>query len=512
MAWRIMLALAGTALWGAVLVLGWEASNRLRHAYDIGRVSAFKLAQSEAIRQRDAAHIAAQYGPAPPKPDWAPTRFPDRRTFFTRDHAGRDQFAQDRGEAVLVCTQRGEIVAMHLPDSPWEIRALLAPCGAGSALDCFLPSTEAEDARAAVARGHAGEWTGVRFHALRVPDRRDPMLIELLVLPRDETPSAEDKVLLAVRATKYAKIAHSYRPHYYAHSDHDPLYPQFLQSEFWTNSLGFRDVEITMPRPADRFRIVCVGGSTTVEGPRNDLTYPKLLEQRLADRFAPRDVEVLNCGVDGMGSDAELERLAEFIALDPSLLIYYSFVNDQPLILHQSRQQAGEEGTVASPIYAWSRVAAESKRRAAIPTKEALLPLIEERTFANLRRAAIELRPRNIRMAVASVARPDFERLSRVERNAFDPRYGPVLWSAGDREVMVRMVDAYNERLPDFCKEEGILYVPVAEHLRGGVELFADMVHLNMLGIERKAEIMSEALAPGIAALLEVGVEVESTR
>jgi len=42
---------------------------------------------------------------------------------------------------------------------------------------------------------------------------------------------------------------------------------------------------MTVPKPAGVFRIACVGGSTTVEGPHNELTYPNYLERMLGARF-----------------------------------------------------------------------------------------------------------------------------------------------------------------------------------------------------------------------------------
>jgi hypothetical protein len=45
------------------------------------------------------------------------------------------------------------------------------------------------------------------------------------------------------------------------------------------NSFGFRSPEIEVPKPEGKFRIVCVGGSTTNAGRTNDTTYPALLEK-----------------------------------------------------------------------------------------------------------------------------------------------------------------------------------------------------------------------------------------
>lgn len=51
------------------------------------------------------------------------------------------------------------------------------------------------------------------------------------------------------------------------------------------NSLGYRDREFTVKKPPGVVRIACLGGSTTVQGIRNEETYPALLEKLLRARF-----------------------------------------------------------------------------------------------------------------------------------------------------------------------------------------------------------------------------------
>lgn len=77
------------------------------------------------------------------------------------------------------------------------------------------------------------------------------------------------------------------------------------------------------PRRPETYRIVCLGDSFTFGlGVRDDETYPRLLEQRLADRFPGIDVQVLNAGVPGYGTADELRFLESRIdLLDPDLVI-----------------------------------------------------------------------------------------------------------------------------------------------------------------------------------------------
>ena len=65
----------------------------------------------------------------------------------------------------------------------------------------------------------------------------------------------------------------------------------FLMGQVYeTNSRGFRAAEYAIPKPEGILRIACVGASTTVEGPRNDWTYPALLEKDLRGRLGSERV------------------------------------------------------------------------------------------------------------------------------------------------------------------------------------------------------------------------------
>ena len=92
--------------------------------------------------------------------------------------------------------------------------------------------------------------------------------------------------------------------------------------------MGLRDDFVVIPKPKGLFRILCVGGSTTVAGWTNETTYPNLLEKRLKDSFPDVSSEVINCGVSGLNSNSELEKIGDYLALNPDLILEYNAVND----------------------------------------------------------------------------------------------------------------------------------------------------------------------------------------
>ena len=94
------------------------------------------------------------------------------------------------------------------------------------------------------------------------------------------------------------------------------------------NSKGLRDVEHAYDKPAGIFRILVIGDSFT-EGTLVELdeAYPKQLERRLRERG--HQVEVINAGVGGYGTDQELLFLMrEGLRYHPDLVLLGFFAGN----------------------------------------------------------------------------------------------------------------------------------------------------------------------------------------
>ena len=265
-----------------------------------------------------------------------------------------------------------------------------------------------------------------------------------------------------------------------------------------TNSLGFRDREIKIPKPANLFRIICIGGSTTQEGPTNETTYPKLLEQMLNAHFQGRPpIEVINCGVDGMNSNTERRRIKDYLALEPDLAVEYGVVNDicPPLFLKwaeawQREAPWWQRGLRYSAF--WSR----KLEWVFLPNDADAAEDFKAFTLANLSKMGHAFRQRGIPMAVCSFACPDLARLDRRERAYLDWHLAN-MWESDNRYSMasyIRLVALYSRLLKPFCQENGLEYVPVAEGLSGGLDTFCDVCHMWPDNIRRKAELVFEHL------------------
>lgn len=119
-----------------------------------------------------------------------------------------------------------------------------------------------------------------------------------------------------------------YAPHHYFCYRLQPGYHRRGTSH---NSLGFRGREIDQPKPAGRYRIAILGGSTTYGEfiANDDDAFPARLERRLRELRGTDAIEVVNAGVPGYDS---WEALADFefrvLDLEPDLVIIYHGVND----------------------------------------------------------------------------------------------------------------------------------------------------------------------------------------
>jgi hypothetical protein len=352
-----------------------------------------------------------------------------------------------------------------------------------------------------------GQWTGIHEYSLRdYFGSGEHYTVSFVSTRYPGTDGSGARVIVSVFPSKYDIMCHSYRPHYYIDSNKYPFYPSFPWAELWTNAQGFRGDEVMLPKPAGRFRVVCVGGSTTVEGPRNDLTYPALLEDILQEQFSEGQVDVVNCGIDAKDSFTELSRIDDYLALEPDLTIYYTFPNDIYRVYDEQYLSSVSEGSAFPECLLrglrHSMFLYNTYPDPFLPPFEALRAIIEDLTIAHLEQALEKHRAQGIAMAVCSVAIPDFEQLDHIEASCFDPRYGGVGWGTHDIHIMQRVFDAYNAAARDFCTANEVLYIPVAETVTGGMAEFNDIVHMTLTGIQRKTEVVAETIAPLVAKTL----------
>jgi len=96
------------------------------------------------------------------------------------------------------------------------------------------------------------------------------------------------------------------------------------------NSLGFRDDEIAMPKPAGEYRILVLGDSITWgDYLEAEEVYVERMQQHLATLVPGRRIEVVNAGVGDVGLAEEMAILKETgISVRPDLVVVSFYLND----------------------------------------------------------------------------------------------------------------------------------------------------------------------------------------
>lgn len=506
---RSILRLLVVALWLLVLALACETYEIIHSARAVSRSERIRVPLYEAIRARDDAAIEATASIAPRLPSWARLDLPSRDVFPLLDETGRLEFARTRCESILSCDGEGWILGIYPYRERDELSALAKSASVGKPLSCVFPPSEAADAMKALRHTYTTRQPQSREYVLSLPGFPKPYVCSVSFCVVCDTSGTPTGVLVCAHDSKYEVMNTKYRKHIYKNSRLDPLFPQFVHSEFWTNNMGYRGDDIAIPKLPRTFRILCIGGSTTVEGPRNDLTYPGLLQNRLREYFHTNAIEVVNAGVDAASTGELLANIPDYLAVQPDLVIDYAFANDAQAVRNlASRQMPPFKRSLMHSAFLYRLMP-----RFFLPARTDVEDALKKVTLANERGILEAVRSQGCEMALCSLAYPDFAHLAETEANLYDSRYCRVAWGGMfDAPTYVYLADTYNAKAREFCEREGTLYIPVSENLKGGVDYFADIAHLHLAGIERKADIVFEHLkGPLESKLKSKGILPESS-
>lgn len=132
------------------------------------------------------------------------------------------------------------------------------------------------------------------------------------------------------RVQPHAYLAYAGRPNFKLRKASPPL-------EVAHNLMGFAGPETTWEKPADVYRIVCLGGSSTYGiGPSSTFkNWPVLLEQQLNASSLARRVEVINLGLQGYSTfESEINLALRGVELRPDLVVVYHTINDMRCALY----------------------------------------------------------------------------------------------------------------------------------------------------------------------------------
>lgn len=261
-----------------------------------------------------------------------------------------------------------------------------------------------------------------------------------------------------------------------------------------TNEFTFRDHPVTMPKPQGVYRIVCIGESTTEEGNTTDTTYPKIVQQKLAERYGNGKVEVINAGTCGTNTYNMRRRFNDFLAMQPDLILFYGGVNDTTHVHFQFWLES---------VPSWKKWARRSfllKRYFGfhlLPDAEELAAYMRDTTYRNLLAMRHEARKHGVDMAWCSFAYPTLRWRDVRAGNYYDVNVRDVWDGKGliNFRAYRGVTDLFNETGKTLADAEGIPWFPIAENFHAGPDHFFDICHMTPLGLELKTNIFAGLIA-----------------
>lgn len=263
-----------------------------------------------------------------------------------------------------------------------------------------------------------------------------------------------------------------------------------------TNRYGYRAPDFAVPKPKGVFRILCLGGSTTYEGQDDESTYPALLQKELRALFPGRQIEVMNCGVEGMNSRSNFLHVPEYLELDPDLIISYLGVNDSQndvqIICHATLSPWCDllgRWTFLRHNFEWPFW----------PSNDLIRSRLQAVTITHLEGLRRIFARNGIRFALCSLAYVHYDDVSREKRDYVDTTCDFT------GRLFAKLVSLLNPEIKKYCEQNGLLYIPVCENITDP-DWLIDSCHLSQEGIALKAHIIAESIKGYIAPALEKSV------
>ncbi|HNZ49083.1 MAG TPA: SGNH/GDSL hydrolase family protein [Candidatus Hydrogenedentes bacterium] len=257
---------------------------------------------------------------------------------------------------------------------------------------------------------------------------------------------------------------------------------------YTTNQYGFHDSFFEKTKAENTYRIMCVGGSTTEEGPSVDETYPKLLQKKLRVAFPGKELEVLNAGTPANAAFCHLLRFNEYADFDPDMTILHIGVNDTLFYYDMDDWTFPAEKLRFLGSF-FSRLLARDIQHFSRQHYENMGVSLELFIQMALKR--------NIKVCLASIACPQLQKLNNEEwqylkYNANTTWEKPLF----DLPVYEERIQASNHLLFQLARKYDLPYLAIAENINAGMEFFTDFCHMSPAGIEYKAQVFYEQLLP----------------
>lgn len=279
---------------------------------------------------------------------------------------------------------------------------------------------------------------------------------------------------------------------------YDPPMPYFEGAE----AVFRHGVHLAIRKPAGELRVICLGGSTTVNvAVAPEENYTALAEAALRKELPGRPLRVLEAGGDAFATSHSVVNFAlRLSALQPDVVTLLHNINDL------TAQHFGDRLTpdYANKYLDDAFLAYEHRGGlgGAVLRSSRALQMLKWRV--SLLKQVFESSSRRGRVANPEDGRAAFRR-NLVSFVALARAHGavPVLITqahrAGEAEAFGGEFLAYNDLVREVAASTGTLLADAAPALSGRPEFFVDDVHMNAAGLAALAERVEPALQAALA-------------
>jgi len=272
---------------------------------------------------------------------------------------------------------------------------------------------------------------------------------------------------------------------YFEYKKHAQLYSH----EFHTNNFGFRDEDVAVPKLPDVFRIVCIGGSTTEEGPTEQETYPNITEKLLSEQFHEQyRIEVINAGIPGITANKLWLRLPDYLLMEPNLIIYCEGTND---ITHILLPYWLNHLNGIKKILIQSKLCRNIFPLFFLPHDIQIQSDISKDILSQIEKIQKYLQRKGVLFAVMSIPAPNYSSMTWQEKDYF--QFVTKKWWGGDfinYRMYSHVLNIYNKLLNEKFNNRNILYIPMYEMFQNEPpSYFNDVCHQKLEGIQKKSEL-----------------------
>lgn len=260
----------------------------------------------------------------------------------------------------------------------------------------------------------------------------------------------------------------------------------------------FRD-GVTVPRakPQGELRVICIGGSTTVNDDNPEgVVQTRLLEERLRTRIPSHDVRVLNAGGDGFSSAHSLVNFSlRLLDFQPDVVVVLDHVNDMTALDYGDDFQPDYSNKYLSESF----LAYEHRLGIGGTLLRLSRGLQLVRWRLSLLQNVVESSPRNGYRHDPQRGRQIFRRnLDSMAALARQHGVRIILLTMGHRDDEQGLFASYNEEIRRAGQANQVAVVDLARVMSGHADLFVDAVHMSARGVIT----MADAIEPVLEATL----------